>query len=100
MNARTGQYRDERMPQSVEVGNLTIRVLRLEELTCRSPVVFGGDLLDFGQPDRARLRPNISAAFLNHVPGHSVSTGCLIFGAADDSRRVVNHVASISATNG
>ena len=35
------------MPQGVEVGNLAVRVLRLEELC--STFVFVCDLLDFGQ---------------------------------------------------
>ncbi len=51
MNSQTGQHRDERMPQSVEVGNLAVRVLWLAEIALRPPLEFVSDLLDFGQPD-------------------------------------------------
>ncbi|MCX7410460.1 MAG: hypothetical protein NTZ32_20485 [Planctomycetales bacterium] len=54
------------------------------------------------QIDRAssKSRRNISAAFLDHVPGQSDSTSGLIVGAADACGRDFNHVATLSAANG
>ena len=65
--------------------------------------MFVCDLLDFAsQMERAssKSRRHISVAFLDHAPGHSVSTGGLIFGVADAFDRDFNHVASFATAKG